>query len=174
MNGIPCSTQLIFAEIQLEKAQAEIDTLRQRVAELEESEKSWIERGNYWTDEAAKMNAELTALKRSQQVAPEQEQGKPVAWMFKSPLGFKKLQENKPIFGANELPIGWSALYAAPQTCFSAADMADAAAKAAQVEREECARLCDSLTEGFAATTTWDSAVLNCSQHIRMRGKETK
>jgi len=37
-------------------------------------------------------------------------------------------------------------------------------------EREECAKVCERQTEGFAATSVWDEAALSCSKTIRARG----
>ena len=33
--------------------------------------------------------------------------------------------------------------------------------------REECAQVCESQTEGFAATSVWDEAALSCARAIR-------
>lgn len=40
-----------------------------------------------------------------------------------------------------------------------------------QDEREECAKVCEGQTEGFAATSTWDEAALSCAKAIRARGE---
>lgn len=66
-----------------------------------------------------------------------------------------------------------------PQTCFSAGDMADAQAKAAQVEREECAIAAESeaLSEpdsGNESDRAYNIAIAHAAKAIRMRGKETK
>ena len=41
--------------------------------------------------------------------------------------------------------------------------------KAAEIEREACASVCENQTEGFAATSTWDEAALSCARAIRAR-----
>lgn len=41
--------------------------------------------------------------------------------------------------------------------------------KATEIEREACASMCESQTEGFAATSTWDEAALACARSIRAR-----
>lgn len=113
-----------------------VERMRQRVAELEESERRWIERGNYWTDEAAKLNAELVALKA--------EQGDPVG---KIVAATGSLMDAAVIQWISEYrPAIGDLLYTIPPTCFTAADMAEAEANAVKIEREECAKICDCYT----------------------------
>lgn len=95
------------------------------------------------------------------------QQAAPVAWMTYDFDGKQMLwndyAEACVYCDDDEKPIP---LYAAPPTCFSAADMADAQAKAAQVEREECARACDMLAHEWRGA---NSQLVACAKAIRSR-----
>ena len=136
-----------------------IDTLRQRVAELEADNGLTI----------AYMSGFHDGKKAAQQ------HGDPVLYQCTKCGGANYGCMCESLTGCTE------PLYAAPQTCFSAGDMADAQAKAAQVEREECAKVLDDVGARLQTDNEPDefwrgvgATVEACEIAIRMRGKETK
>ena len=122
-----------------------IDALRQRIKELEEKESSELF-----------LVRRLVALQREELAALKQQGEQPEVWVRDS--GDSHWEFSSP---GNGVP-----LYKAPPTCFSAADMADAQAEAARVEREECAKVCENL---FLAQGLQNHTQTLCAKTIRSR-----
>jgi hypothetical protein len=94
--------------------------------------------------------------------------GEPVAWRFKSPLGFQKVQIHHPIFSKNQNPIGWAALYTEAQL-LAVAEAVIAAGAEGMRERaaKECSDLEDDYLESEDDLTEAASACGSCAAIIR-------
>ena len=183
-----------------------IETLRQRVAELEadngltiaymsgfhDGKKDALKQGEpvAWglLMPNGNLDSELVGSKEDCEFWTRADGERQTGWVITPLYTAPQVQQGEPVATVEEtrivehinLPTGTD-LYTAAPTCFSAGDMADAQAKAAQVEREECAKVLDDVGARLQTDNEPDefwrgvgATVEACEIAIRMRGKEMK